>query len=344
MTSLAWVALGGGVIALVIGGVAAFQTWRAGDAQLQITETPAAAAMRAKRCATIKESVADAGFAGKVTVACDARKAELISDTYPDHDLMNGIVGAIEQVPVPAHNHAAPVALEPRLTARPKTRDSSLGVAVNGVPIFDYTAGGEMSGEDLKHHQEEHDTLLRKELDTCGGHAGRGDDYHYHKLPTCMIDAMKNKGDAAIIGWAFDGFPIYGTNNPDGSAIPAGKLDVCNGQPDPVYGYRYHASDGPPYIIQCLMGEIPGERRLPRVPPLRAAGGGGARQGGRPMPGGVQGLTFKKNARGGRVMEYTRDGEAYYIRYRPSGKPHCYQFETRTIVGNGVVQTGEYCR
>ena len=36
-----------------------------------------------------------------------------------------------------------------------------------------------------------------------------------------MIASMKNKGSAAVIGWAFDGYPIYGDSNPDGSAMPS---------------------------------------------------------------------------------------------------------------------------
>ena len=71
-----------------------------------------------------------------------------------------------------------------------------------------------------------------------------------------MIEQMKNAGDAAIIGWAYDGFPIYGDNNPDGTHIALDVLDVCNGQPDATFGYRYHTSTEAPYIIQCLMGEV----------------------------------------------------------------------------------------
>ena len=51
----------------------------------------------------------------------------------------------------------------------------------------------------------------------CGGHAGRGVDYHHHVKPVCMIDQMDNAGDDAIVGWAYDGFPIYCGNNPDSS-------------------------------------------------------------------------------------------------------------------------------
>jgi len=217
-------------------------------------------------------------------------------------------------------------------------------VAVNGVPIFDYTGGGEMSAADLHHHQTRDDTILTQQLDTCGGHAGKGDDYHYHKAPTCMIEAMPNAGDDAIIGWAFDGFPIYGMNNPDGTATAAGTLDVCNGQPDADFGYRYHTSEGAPYIIQCLMGAVPDIRDLPRISPLRPAEGSDAKTDGRPPRGGVQGLAFTEDTGGARSMEYTHEGAAYYIRYRPADTPGCYLFETRTVTDDGAVKTGEYCR
>jgi hypothetical protein len=151
--------------------------------------------------------------------------------------MMTGITRTNEQVPIPT-DYGAPIILAPQFDGTPLTRDAALGVAVNGVPIYDYTGGGEMSVDDLSHHQIQHDTLQTGQLDVCGGHAGRGDDYHYHVAPTCMIEQMENAGPDAIIGWAFDGFPIYGDTNPDGSAIAEGTLDVCNGQIDDTFGYQ----------------------------------------------------------------------------------------------------------
>ena len=129
------------------------------------------------RCATVGASVKDAGFDDSVSVTCEGDYVFLASDTYPDHDLMTGIVGTNEQVPGPAKGYAAPIPISPKMGTQPQTRDAALGVAVNGVPIFDYTGGGEMSQEDLYHHQTRHDTLQTQQLDICGGHAGRGDDY-----------------------------------------------------------------------------------------------------------------------------------------------------------------------
>ena len=257
-------------------------------------------------CTAVADSVADAGFDDRVTVTCTDSHAIIESDTYPDHEKMTGIVGTNEQVPVPA-DYAAPILLSPTLGTTPLTRDAALGVAINGVQIYDYTGGGEMSQADLAHHQAQHDTLHTKQLDVCGGHAGRGDDYHYHVKPSCMIDRMANVGDDAIIGWAFDGFPIYGDNNPDGSVISEGDLDVCNGQLDDTFGYRYHASSEAPYIVQCLMGVVADFDRLPRVRPLLSTDGGGAAPG-RPPQGGVENLVFTENSDGSRSMDYRFEG------------------------------------
>ncbi|MEX0311484.1 MAG: YHYH protein [Tateyamaria sp.] len=311
-------------------------------AALTLLALPTVARTHDNHCAAIAASVAEAGFDDTVIVTCTDSHAIITSDTYPDHEMMTGIVGTNEQVPVPA-DYAAPILLQPVPGTSPLTRDAALGVAVNGVPIYDYTAGGEMTEADLAHHQARHDTYQTGQLDVCGGHAGRGDDYHYHVKPTCMMDQMENAGADAIIGWGFDGFPIYGDTNPDGSAIPAGTLDVCNGQPDATFGYRYHTSYDAPYIVQCLMGVVPGFDALPRVRPLTAASGGGVAPG-RPPRGGVEDLVFTQTADGTRSMEYKYRGDAFFIRYAPSGTPGCYRFETRTVTNNGALVSGEYCR
>lgn len=303
---------------------------------------PAPAIAHDDHCAAVAASVEEAGFSDNVAVTCDDTHATLTSDTYPDHDLMTGIVATNEQVPVPA-DYSAPILLEPVFTGAPLTRDAALGVAVNGVPIYDYTGGGEMSQADLAHHQTRHDTLQTGQLDICGGHAGRGDDYHYHVAPTCMIEQMENAGPGAIIGWAFDGYPIYGDTNPDGTAIAEGVLGVCNGQPDDTFGYRYHTSPDAPYIVQCLMGAVADFDRLPRVRPLEAVAGSGAEPG-RPPRGGVEDLVFTQNPDGSRSMDYTYQGEAYFIRYTPSETLGCFDYTTRTVTNGGEQMTGEFCR
>ncbi|MBU2952688.1 YHYH protein [Marinobacter sp. F3R08] len=292
-----------------------------------------------ERCQAIKNSVRDAGFAGSVDVTCDSDYAYVASATYPDHDMMNGITGTNEQIPVPAAGYAAPVRLNPVSSDELTTIDAAVGVAVNGVPIYDYSSQGEL---DVQHYDPKHDTVKLGQLDNCGGHAGRGDDYHYHAAPTCMIEVMANGEDNPIIGWAYDGYPIYGDLNPEGSSIPEGGLDVCNGQTDPVYGYRYHTSATPPYIIQCLVGSVD-EKRLPRVAPL--AGDNPVRADLRPPREGVENLRHTVAEDGSRTMSYSYEGEEYYVTYRPKdGQRDCYEFEQKTITHGGIVERGTFCR
>lgn len=286
-----------------------------------------------EHCEYVKASVVDAGFGDEARVTCDETNAYIHSDSFPSHPMMTGIVATNEQIPTPAEGYFAPISLQPVLDSLPKTRDSSLAIAVNGIPIFDYTAGGEMSQDDLYVHQPHLDTTLLQQLDECGGHTGRGDDYHYHEKPRCMIEQMENAGDDAIIAWGFDGFPIYGDRNPDGSEIKEGDLDVCNGQPDPVFGYRYHTSEAPPYIIQCVHGEVEDMSAFPRI--------GTTRPSGRPVD--VENLEFDLDEEGFAKMSYQFQGENYYIQYAPTAETNCFDFEYKTVTNGGQIESGMHC-
>ena len=62
----------------------------------------------------------------------------------------------------------------------------ALAVAVNGVPIFNvYNNRGE-------------NAYLIGELDDWGGHFGRGDDYHYHMVPTHLETTVGSENPLVI--------------------------------------------------------------------------------------------------------------------------------------------------
>ncbi len=294
-------------------------------------ETPTQSAT--DRCSLIKASISDSGFSQKVSVTCDEQYAYLSADTYPDHEKMTGIKGTNEQVPVPAPGHKVQVNLSPTGTSGSLMNEGPLGVAVNGVPIYDYSSQSSNSTT----YDPASDTVATGELDNCNGHAGRGDDYHYHASPKCMIAAMPNKGDAAIIGWAFDGYPIFGNNERDGTPIASGALDVCNGKSDSLYGYAYHTSDKPPYILQCLVGDFD-KNLFPRVEPLS-----GKPPGEKPQ-GAVTGLVYKEESDGWRTMTYSNQGNNYYIKYKAASKSGCYTFVQKTFTSRNTETTAEYCR
>lgn len=303
-------------------------------------DSPAVDVDPSDRCAFIQASVTNAGFGSDVTVECSSTHATFTSDTFPDHTLMTGITGTNLQVPVPAIDHAVPIPLSPSLAAEVTSIDNAIAIAVNGVPIYDYSSQGTITpGE----YDPTVDTLVNGELDVCGGHSGRGDDYHYHVAPNCMIEAMDYAGDDAVLGWGFDGYPIYGNNNPDGSAISDGDLGGCNGQADDDFGWRYHTSDDPPYIVQCLVGEVDTSLYAP-ISPMDMEGGNGSRDLGALPSGGdpVENLVLTQSADGSVEMVFSQEGSDFSIAYSPGTNAGCYDFVTTGL--GASPSSGTYCR
>ena len=210
----------------------------------------------AANCLTVRASLQGSGAgAGGAQVGCDAQYAYISSEAIPSHTLMDGITATNLQVPTAQRflgSNAWRIPLQPRLADTPTpVTDGPVGVAVNGVPIFNpCKQGGCQNG----------DTKVLGELDVCNGHAGRADDYHYHAAPVCLMAGKPTSyWDTHPVGWALDGFAIYGYNDADGK--PASRDSVCGGNTNPVSngpsGYKYHVTDASPYVMSCLRG-VPG--------------------------------------------------------------------------------------
>ena len=98
----------------------------------------------------------------------------------------------------------------------------AMGVFVNGVPMFNAKDG-------MKYNNQWNQNAVVAEaisFDTCLGHPSMPGTYHYHQVPECLQTELGDLGldHSPIIGWAFDGFPVYGPygySNPTdpGSAV-----------------------------------------------------------------------------------------------------------------------------
>jgi hypothetical protein len=123
-------------------------------------------------------------------------------------------------------------------------------------------------------------------FDYCSGHMNENREYHYHFPPSCLLAKMDNfsDGHSPQIGWALDGFPIYGPYGPSGTAMRgcdnngAGSpcLDSCGGYEAELadvdnFKYRYYFAgttsdlttlpatprptwDDFPFILKCYRG------------------------------------------------------------------------------------------
>jgi hypothetical protein len=145
-----------------------------------------------------------------------------------------------------------------------RTPMGPIGVAINGVPFYNpYTAEGR-------------DAAKSEVFDECCGHPDQLGRYHYHIYPKCVHTSFTDEPGkhSPLIGFAFDGYPIYGPNGDDGK--PPKDLDECNGHSDPVRGYHYHVTNKFPYIIGGYHGVVEQADfdHGPRLAPLGAGGPG----------------------------------------------------------------------
>ena len=170
------------------------------------------------------------------------------SDGMPDHPMMIGITAWQQQVPLPQQytgNNAWRIPLNPVPARKPMSAKTgffrgAIAIAVNGIPIFN----------PIKNDGKT-DTLTAGELDKWGGHCGRADDYHYHIAP---VHLEKIVGKGKPVGFALDGYPIYGYADEDGSTPK--DLDWLNGHKDSDGNYHYHATKTYPYLNGGFYGDV----------------------------------------------------------------------------------------
>jgi YHYH protein len=152
-----------------------------------------------------------------------------------------------------------------------------IGVAVNGV-VFYNPFDAQMSD-------------ASSIMDRCCGHPSPDNRYHYHKYPVCVNTPFVDKGDAPseVIGFAFDGLPIYGPYQSAGIMAKdstTNPLNAFNASYDDVRGWHYNVTPGKfPYIIGGYFAKV--ERSNLEQRPMRPPGGnlpGGPPPGGRPPP------------------------------------------------------------
>jgi hypothetical protein len=136
-----------------------------------------------------------------------------------------------------------------------------IGVAINGVMFFNPFDAGGMEAVSI--------------MDRCCGHPSPVNEYHYHKYPVCVKTPFSDdgQGHSPLIGFALDGFPIYGPYEAKGLMAKDGKqqpLDDFNMHRDDERGWHYHVTPGKfPYIIGGFAGTAE-PRNLRRGPPRGA--------------------------------------------------------------------------
>lgn len=282
----------------------------------------------------------DPSFVEKVFALYKSEVKTRYDDTYfyvetegipQTHNMMIGITSWQQQVPIPqgyVGTNAWSIPLKPEFSTSPLSLKSNfmkgaVAIAPNGIPIFN----------PLNNRGE--DAFVIGELDQWGGHCGRADDYHYHIAPLHFETTAGNNP----IAMALDGFAIYGSKEPDGTATKT--LDEYHGH-NYNNTYHYHAETKYPYFMAAMRGKVSLDPTTPApenqiLPQAKSAGV-------RPALTALKGASitnFKSTGSNAYSLEYTVDGKKAFVNYTWDNT-NVYTF---TFVGiDGVSTTTKYVK
>lgn len=189
------------------------------------------------------------------TISVQGNERVFNSNDLPNHTTGNYPIASnddayqIDRNPnsISAQNVNFSVPANPTIAAQPTCVGGEVGIMVSGVLIF---SSFDAEGRDAVAHEVQ---------DHCDGHPQKDDYYHYHSLSNCIED--KDTGHSTLVGYAFDGFGIYGFYGEDGKEVTNSDLDECHGHTHAVEWdgqlvtmYHYHATREFPYVVGCFKG------------------------------------------------------------------------------------------
>ncbi len=170
--------------------------------------------------------------------SCDGAARPNVEEQYQNHcvecsiDYVDGGISESFLIPI------TPVAT----TQNSSIGNANVGVALNGVVLAAPAPVEAILG-----------AYTIAAFDDCAGHINLAAGYHYHGEAGCSQTQIQSDGHAAMMGYALDGFGIFGMLNEDG--LEPTDLDECRGHTDDTRGYHYHAADvSENMFIGCFKG------------------------------------------------------------------------------------------
>lgn len=171
---------------------------------------------------------------------CDGAARPDVAEELQNHcvecslDYVNGGVSATYTIPIQPQKADSPTSIG---------RDD-VGLSLNGVAIAPPAPVDAILG-----------AYTIAAFDDCAGHINPVAGYHYHGSAGCSEIEVEQDGHAAKMGYALDGFAIYGMLDQQGQEST--DLDECRGHEDEGRGYHYHAASvAENMFIGCYAGKL----------------------------------------------------------------------------------------
>lgn len=258
---------------------------------------------RSANCAdyanTYSASATDASdgktYQAALAISVSGNTCKLTSNAVPNHDF--GIARGFPN-PFSEQDQRYTITATPKFadTPTPLSLQYDNAIFLNGVKLDLVAAGcygvgnGRIGCNDMSSPYR-YDPMSPEagfKTDEHNAHTQPDGAYHYHGNPMALFEQVNPKAPSPVIGFAADGFPIFGSYIADGASIrkaktsyqlksgtrsggPGGKydgtftddweyvagsgdLDQCNGMvQDGVYGYV--VTESYPHVLGCFMGK-----------------------------------------------------------------------------------------
>lgn len=180
--------------------------------------------------------------------------------------------------PTKAQTYKFTIPTAPKYSSRTTTTSlGSIGVMISGAVLYNpYEGDGKTVAMASNFTITDENGVTASFVDKCAGHPTPNmGAYHYHGLPSCVTSQVDQPSKPShIIGFALDGFPIYGDRDIKGKNVLVNSLDKCNGIysatpefPSGIYHYVLLGSADARSSISCFHGEVD-RTQVQAMPPM----------------------------------------------------------------------------
>jgi hypothetical protein len=196
---------------------------------------------------------------GKFPVQTGTRAYPWYAAAPGGHDPKTGIPGS--DYSSAAAIGVSPYVLDLKITKYPKYNDTPQPI---NYLIIGVTLTGTVWHAEIANASKDawYNPISILPLDECFGHP-YSEQYHLHAYSWKCLLCQKEKGPSPLLGYALDGFGIYGPLDKDGNMITNDQLDECHGLTSEVMWegrmtniYHYVLNNEYPYSIGAFRGDV----------------------------------------------------------------------------------------